>query len=74
MLEILHIDVGVYQSAKDVLHFVWPRIEFGGVVVFDDYGFETCSGIPTLIAELLTDTDNLVIKNLNGHAIIIKTA
>lgn len=68
----VHIDVDVYQSAKDVLNFVWPRISPGGIVVFDDYGFETCTGIPSLVAEYRGDHDKLVLHNLNGHAIFAK--
>jgi len=70
----VHIDVDVYLSAKDVLNFVWPRVPVGGVIVFDDFGFVNCDGIPTLIAECQGNRDKLVIQNLNGHAIIIKTA
>jgi O-methyltransferase len=70
----VHIDVDVYQSAKEVFDFVWPLIPRGGVVVFDDYGFETCDGIPKLVAEYRFQPGKLVIHNLNGHAVIIKTA
>lgn len=70
----VHIDVDVYQSAKDVMHFIWPRLaSSGGVVVFDDFGFPTCDGIPKLISEYRGDNDKLILHNLNGHAIIVKT-
>src|ERR1700722_3389058 len=39
-----HIDVDVYQSAADVLDWVWPRLVPGGIVVYDDYGFRGCEG------------------------------
>jgi O-methyltransferase len=70
----VHIDVDVYQSAKDVFNFVWPRMPVGGMAVFDDFGFDTCDGIPILVAKSQRDSDKLVIQNLNGHAIIVKTA
>ena len=41
---LAHIDVDVYQSAADVLDWVWPRLSPGGVVVFDDYGFPATPG------------------------------
>lgn len=68
----VHIDVDVYQSAKDVFDFCWPRMPVGGVVVFDDYGFVWCDGIPKLIAEYRGQSDKLIIHNLNGHAIVVK--
>jgi O-methyltransferase len=70
----VHIDVDVYQSAKDVLNFAWPRMPVGALVVFDDFGFDTCNGIAILVGEYQRDSDKLVIHNLNGHAILVKTA
>lgn len=73
-LALVHIDVDVYESARDVLGFVWERLSAGGVVVFDDYGFRTaCSGITRLVDGLRGDTDKLVLESLNGHAYVVKT-
>ena len=69
----VHVDVDVYQSAKDVVEFAWPRMPVGGIVVFDDYGFWSCAGIPKLVAEYRGRPDRVVIHNLNGHAVLIKT-
>lgn len=68
-----HIDVDVYQSAKDVLDWIWPRLVRGGIVVYDDYGFDSCAGITKHVDEQRCIGDRLVIHNLNGHAILIKT-
>jgi O-methyltransferase len=68
----VHIDVDVYQSAKDVFSYVWPKVPVGGVVVFDDFGFETCDGIPGLIDEYRGHSDKVIVHNLNGHAVVIK--
>ena len=67
-----HIDVDVYQSAKDIVQWIWPRLSIGGLIVFDDYGFVGCDGITRFVNELRTFDDRLVIHNLNGHAIVIK--
>ena len=69
---ICHIDVDVYSSAKDILEWVWDKIIPGGVVVFDDYGFHTCTGVTRLVEEYSSHTDRLTIHNLNGHAIMVK--
>ena len=69
-----HIDVDAYQSGLDVFAWVWPRLETGGVVVFDDYGFWGCEGIARLVSELKYGDDRTFIHNLTGQAIIIKTA
>lgn len=67
-----HIDVDVYQSAVDILDWVWDRLVVGGMVVYDDYGFSTCSGITAHVEEQRYLDDRLVFHNLNGHAVIIK--
>jgi O-methyltransferase len=70
---LCHIDVDVYQSAKDVVAWVWPRLPIGGVIVFDDYGFPYSQGITRLVDELSKEGEYLTIVNLNGHAVIVKT-
>lgn len=46
-----HIDVDVYQSAKDAVEWLWPRMVDGGIIAFDDYGIEFCSGVTTFVGE-----------------------
>ena len=67
-----HIDVDVYQSAKDIVEWLWSKLVVGGIVVFDDYGFPNSDGIRHFVNEERSKKDRLVIHNLNGHAILIK--
>jgi len=67
-----HVDVDVYQSAKDIVEWIWPRLAVGGMVVFDDYGFQGCVGVTRFVNEERNKKDRLVIHNLNGHGIFIK--
>lgn len=69
-----HIDVDVYQSAKDIFDWLWARLVIGGVMVFDDYGFKGCVGVTKFVNEEKKKKDRLVIYNLNGHAIVIKVS
>jgi len=68
-----HIDVDVYQSASEILEWVWDRLVPGGIVVYDDYGFEGCNGVTRHVDEQRSRSGCVVIHNLNGHAVIIKT-
>ncbi len=70
---LCHIDVDVYQSAKDAFDFVWQRMPPGGVVVFDDYGFLGTEGIIQFVNEQTLVRDRVMVHNLNGHAIAVKT-
>jgi len=69
-----HIDVDVYNSARDILAWVWPRLSRGGMVVYDDYGFISTDGITALVNEQRRDRDRIVLHNLNGHAVVVKIA
>jgi len=69
-----HIDVDVYQSGKDVLYWVWPRMPIGGIVVFDDFGFSSTRGITKLVHEEERRADRVCFQNLNGHAVFVKTS
>jgi O-methyltransferase len=71
-LALLHCDVDVYSSAKDVVQWGIPLLSQGGAIVFDDYGFSGCEGVTRLVEELRKDPSFLFIHNLNGHAILIK--
>jgi O-methyltransferase len=67
-----HIDVDVYQSAKDVTEWIWERLVPGGMIVYDDYGWDTTPGIARYVETQLPLKDRIVLHNLNGHAIVIK--
>ncbi len=71
-LRLVHVDVDVYQSAKDVFDWAWPRLTNGGIAVFDDYGFPACPGVTRFVDELRELPDRLVLHNLNGHGIVVK--
>lgn len=71
-LALVHIDVDVYQSAKDIMDFVTPLMSPEGVIVFDDYGFYGCEGITRLVNEMRASGDWFCLHNLNGHAITMR--
>jgi O-methyltransferase len=69
---LCHCDVDVYRSAKEVFDWVWPRLQPGGMVVFDDYGFPACPGVTKFVDEQRLLADRTVIHNLNGHGLVVK--
>lgn len=69
-----HIDVDVYDSARDIANWIWPRLIPGGIMVYDDYGFHSCVGITRFVNEERARRDRLVVHNLNGHAVVVKIA
>ncbi len=71
-IRFCHIDVDVYQSAKDINNWIWEKLVHGGIVVYDDYGFYGCNGVSKYVEEQMDKNDRIIIHNLNGHAIVIK--
>jgi hypothetical protein len=68
-----HIDVDVYQSAKDIVNWIWDKLVSGGLIIFDDYGHYSSEGIALFVEEeKARRKDLLAIHNLNGHAVFIK--
>jgi O-methyltransferase len=72
-ISLCHIDVDVYQGAKEVTEWVWPRLPVGGMIVYDDYGFYGCEGVTAYVDEVCGLSDRIRLHNLNGHAVFIKT-
>jgi O-methyltransferase len=71
-IRFCHIDVDVYESARAIAEWVWPRLVTGGIIVYDDYGFHDCTGITRFVNEECAKSDRLVLHNLNGHGVVIK--
>ena len=68
----VHIDVDLYQPTLDSLGFFYNRVNAGGLVVCDDFGFSTCPGAFTAIIEFMEDKQEDVIRLTTGEAIITK--
>jgi O-methyltransferase len=67
-----HIDVDVYESARDIVDWIWGKLIIGGVIIFDDFGFHTCNGVTKYVEEQKIKEDRVVVHNLNGHALMFK--
>jgi O-methyltransferase len=72
-IRFCHIDVDTHDSAAECFAWVWPRLSPGGIVVFDDYGFSLCAGVTRFVESLRGQPGRVVVHNLNGHAVVIKT-
>ena len=51
----VHIDVDLRQPTEDSVRFFYPRLERGGILVVDDYGFATCPGATEAVDRFLED-------------------
>lgn len=69
---LCHVDVDTYRSAEDIFNWVWPRLQVGGAVVFQDYGFFRAKGINKLVESFREREDAVVVHNLNGNGLVFK--
>lgn len=73
-IAMLHCDVDVYSSSKDIVDWCLPRLSVGATLVFDDYGFFGCEGVTKFCDELRQTRGFRFLHNLNGHAVFVKYA
>lgn len=70
----VHIDVDIYESAKNTFDWVWPLMSTNGMVVFDDYGYSSTEGVTLIVDEYISKIpDAMLIFNMGGQALVIKT-
>jgi|TARA_B110000902_G_scaffold92303_1_gene109539 hypothetical protein len=67
-----HIDVDVYEGAKEITEWVWPRLAKHGMIIYDDFGFKNTQGVTKYVLSMMKETDRVVFQNINGHAVVIK--
>src|SRR5262249_36211137 len=68
----VHIDVDLYEPTRDSIRFFYPRVNPSGIVVCDDYGFESCPGATSAIDEFLADKPEKMISLPCGGGFLIK--
>ncbi len=68
----VHLDVDLYQPTKDSLHFFYPRLSPGGLLICDDYGFVTCPGSKKALDEFFADKQEKVVMLPTGQGFIQK--
>lgn len=69
-IALAHIDLDIYRSLIDCITFVWPRLSFGGFVVFDDYGFPTCPGARAAVDDFFRGRNAVPLCLPTGQAIV----
>lgn len=68
----LHIDVDLYEPTRDTIEYFYPRMNPGGIIFCDDYGFTTCPGATRAIDEFLADKPEKMIQLSCGGGFLIR--
>jgi len=77
-IALLHCDGDLYESYRDCLLYLFPKVVLGGVIVFDDFYFEKPSqekfpGSRLAVEEFFGSDIKFLKKSLSGAAYFIKT-
>ena len=68
----VHADVDIYRSVLDCCRFFYPRLVAGGVIIFDDYGRNSCPGAKEAVDEFFGDTPEQPVYVPTGQAFVVK--
>ena len=68
----VHIDVDLYRPTHESLEFFFPRLYPGGMLVCDDYGFDSCPGARRALDDFFADRRVRIIHLPTGQGVIIK--
>ena len=69
---LVHIDVDLYEPTLASLEFFYSRLADSGVIVMDDYGYETCPGAYRAANEFAEKAGEYILHLSTGQGIIIK--
>ncbi len=60
------------KSVLDCCTFIYPRLTKGGFLIFDDYGFPTCTGARQAVDTYFADKQAVPLILSTGQAIVFK--
>jgi hypothetical protein len=69
----VHIDVDLYLPTLDSLVFFYPKMNAGGIILCDDYGFSTCPGAKKAMDTFFADKNEKIVNLTTGQGLVIKS-
>jgi len=68
----VHIDLDIYSAIKSACEFFYPRIQAGGLLLFDDYGYPSCPGARVAVEEFFEGKPEVAIAMSTGQCMVRK--
>jgi O-methyltransferase len=68
----VHIDLDIYSAIKSACEFFYPRMQLGGILLFDDYGYPCCPGAREAVDEFFADKPEVVVALVTGQCSVQK--
>lgn len=67
---LVHIDVDLYEPTRDALAFFHARMNPGGLIICDDYGFASCPGAKAAFDEYFLERPEYVVPIPSGQCLV----
>lgn len=68
----VHIDLDLYQPTFDSIEFFYHRMNTGGIIICDDYGFTSCPGATKAIDQFLKNKNEKMVALSCGGGFLVK--
>jgi O-methyltransferase len=68
----VHIDLDIYSAIKSACEFFYPRMQPGGMLLFDDYGYPSCPGARAAVDEFFANKPEVVMVIGTGQCSVQK--
>jgi O-methyltransferase len=68
----VHVDVDLYEPTRAAFEFAYERMSPGGILLCDDYGFDTCPGARRAVDELMATRPEPVVHLPTGQGLVIR--
>ncbi len=65
----LHVDLNSSKPTQNTLEYFFPRLVPGGIILFDDYGWEAFADTKKVIDDFLKDKSGILLSFPTGQAI-----
>lgn len=72
-IAVANIDVDQYESIKECLEFVYPRMISGGYMILDDYNCPDCPGAKRAVDEFMVGKSEELVTTGGAQPYFIKT-
>lgn len=61
VFSFVYVDMDTERATRDAVEFFWPRMVYGGKMVFDDYGWEPCAGVKVAVDAAFSELERTVV-------------
>jgi len=68
----VHIDVDLHDPTFSSVSFFYPWMSAGGIILLDDYGFDSCPGVTAAVDQFMNGKPEPIINLASGGAFIMR--